>query len=530
VTPPHVVVANRNAPRPTEPLRVAVLVESFTVPEWVKWTLEQLDALAGCDLAAVVPSAGASDRPAVPRGFRHLTYRLYERADARVFGAAPALAPADVSWIAAGRTGLAGIDALDVVVSFLPVERTAWAGPVPRHGLWAIVPMDEGRTAGAPDRFWELHRGSETGATAVVALVGGRARVIARAAARADPLSLGRRRNSGAWESARLVLHSLRRLGCDAGGLLPGDDLADPSEPPSPAVTVAHTARTVAHGAAARGRTAWRREEWFVAVRERSADGRVRGPLRALPNPPGRYLGDPFPIEVGGRHYLFVEDYSRAAGRASIAVLEAADDGTWSPPRTVLECGHHLSYPFVFEHGRAIYMLPETGEAGRVELHRALEFPGRWELDRVLLDGLTAVDATLHVDGDRLWLFANVVEGPGDRGELWLYSAASLDGKWRPHPRNPVVTDPGRARPAGRLFIRDGVLVRPGQDGSRRYGGAVVLNRVDLLSPSEYRETPMERIEPDWMPGLVGTHTYTFDSRYECLDGIRRVRRLRIRR
>ena len=148
----------------------------------------------------------------------------------------------------------------------------------------------------------------------------------------------------------------------------------------------------------------------------------------------------------------------------------------------------------------------------------------------MLLDGLTAVDATLHVDGDRLWLFANVVDGPGDRGELWLYSAASLDGEWRPHPRNPVVTDPGRARPAGRLFTRDGVLVRPGQDGSRRYGEAVVLNRVDLLSPSEYRETPVERIDPDWMPGLVGTHTYTFDSRYECLDGIRRVRRLRIRR
>ncbi len=154
--PPHVVVVNQDAPRPTKPLRVAVLVESLTVPEWVKWTLEQLDALAGCDLAAVVPSAGASDRPAVPRDFRHLTYRLYERADARVFGSAPALEPADVSWIAAGRTGLAGIDALDVVVSFLPVERTAWAGPIPRHGLWAIVPMDDGRTAAAPDRFWEL--------------------------------------------------------------------------------------------------------------------------------------------------------------------------------------------------------------------------------------------------------------------------------------------------------------------------------------------------------------------------------------
>ncbi len=81
-----------------------------------------------------------------------------------------------------------------------------------------------------------------------------------------------------------------------------------------------------------------------------------------------------------------------------ISVCEPGPDDAWSPPRTVLERDHHLSYPFVFEHEGAIYMLPETGEAGRIELHRAVEFPDHWELDRVLLDGLTALDATLHVE------------------------------------------------------------------------------------------------------------------------------------
>jgi hypothetical protein len=78
--------------------------------------------------------------------------------------------------------------------------------------------------------------------------------------------------------------------------------------------------------------------------------------------------------------------------------------------------------------------------------------------------------------------------------------------------------------------MREGVVIRPGQDCSRGYGEAVVLNRVDKLSPSEYHETPVDRIEPDWMPGLEGTHTYTFDSQYECLDGYRQVRRLHIGR
>ena len=119
---------------------------------------------------------------------------------------------------------------------------------------------------------------------------------------------------------------------------------------------------------------------------------------------------------------------------------------------------------------------------------------------------------------------------PDDAGELWLFSSRSLDEEWRPHPQNPIVTDPGTARPAGRLFRRGGVLIRPGQDCSRRYGEAVVLNRVELLSRDQYRESPVGRIEPDWMPGVERTHTYTFDSRYECLDGYRHVRRLRVGR
>jgi hypothetical protein len=171
-------------------------------------------------------------------------------------------------------------------------------------------------------------------------------------------------------------------------------------------------------------------------------------------------------------------------------------------------------------------MIPETGEAGRIELHTAVELPARWRLERVLLDGLTAHDATLHAGDDgTLWLFASIVEGPADPGVLHLFSAPALDAAWTPHPANPIVADPGRARPAGRLFRRGGELIRPSQDGSRRYGEAVVLNRVDVLTPTAYRETPAGRIDPNWMPGLVGTHTYTFDSRYECLDGGRRVRR-----
>jgi hypothetical protein len=513
-------------------LRVAVMVDALTVPAWVAWTIARIEATSTFNLAAVVVAA---DARAVPtshppaRGARHRTYRLYEWVDRTVFGAARAMRDTDLSWIVRGRTSSTTMDTLDVVVCFLPAEQTGWDGPAPRHGVWAINPMDDGRPTSGANRFWELREGSGTTTAAVVAVDDGYTQSIAQGSARADPLSLTRTRNAAAWTSARLVLRCLRRLQRD-GELVPTQGgIGEPRNPPPPAVTVCHAARTAVRGVAAKSHTVWHRDEWFVAVRRRSADGRAREAVRPLPNPAGRYLADPFPIEVGGHHFIFVEDYSHAARRGAISVFEAGPGDAWSPPRRVLESEHHLSYPFVFQHEGEIYMLPETGEAGRIELHRAVEFPYTWRREWVLLDGLTAFDATLHIEDGTFWLFANVVEGPEDRGQLCLFSSQSLDGLWRPHPRNPVVSDPGTARPAGRLFKREGLLIRPSQDCSRGYGEAVVLNRVDALSASEYRETPVERIEPNWLRGIEGTHTYTFDSRYECFDGYRQIGRLGIR-
>lgn len=510
----------------SDTVRVAVLVESLAVPAWVEWTVTQIDAADPFELVAVVPAA-SRPRPASPHSnARLLTYALYEWADRKVFGAAPAMRATELPPILAGRTVPEQTAPLDVVVSFLPAERTAWHGPPPRHGVWTIDSVDDGRPASAPRRFWDVRGGTGAAKTALVEVAGAGRRVIAEDSARADPLSLTRTRDDAAWTSARLVLRCLRLLARD-GRLEEGGAAAlEPLALPSTAATMRHATRTAVRGVAAKGRKTLVRREWFVAVRPR-AGGAANGRVHALPNPTRGYFGDPFSIEVDGRHYLFVEDYSYDARRAAISVSEAGSDGRWSRPRRVLERDYHLSYPFVFEQDGVIYMLPETGEAGRIELYRAVEFPDRWQLERVLVDGLTAVDATLHVEDGHHWLFANVQQGHEDRGELWLFEAASLDGEWRPHPRNPVVTDPGSARPAGRLFRRDGALIRPSQDCARDYGQAVVLNRVDVLSPSEYRETAVERIEPDWLAGLERTHTYTFDSRYEYLDGYRAVRRLR---
>ena len=46
----------------------------------------------------------------------------------------------------------------------------------------------------------------------------------------------------------------------------------------------------------------------------------------------------------------------------------------------------------------------------------------------------------------------------------------------------------------------------------------MVFNEVLVLSPTDYHERPLGRLDPDWAPGLDGCHTYNEASGVEVLD------------
>jgi hypothetical protein len=171
-------------------------------------------------------------------------------------------------------------------------------------------------------------------------------------------------------------------------------------------------------------------------------------------------------------------------------------------------------------------MTPETAENRAVELYRAVEFPWRWELDAVLLRDVEAVDPTLVERDGSWWLYVNIASvGASPNDELHLFRANAPHGPFAPHPANPVVSDVRRARPAGMPFVHDGFLYRPAQDCAMRYGHSMAVHRVDRLDPTHYREVPVGRIMPDWLPGAVCTHTLNMTDRYVVSDGMRMVPR-----
>ena len=242
----------------------------------------------------------------------------------------------------------------------------------------------------------------------------------------------------------------------------------------------------------------------------------------------GCFWADPFQIKVDGRFYIFFEEYVNSAGRAHISVVEVNRNGIVNGPTEVLKLDCHLSYPFVFAWQGDYYMIPETGERNVVELYRATSFPFEWEPEKVLLEANHPLDATLIEVNGMWWMFVNIQEEgvAVNWDELHLYYSESPLGPWKPHARNPVVSDVRSARPAGRLFWSKDVLFRPSQDSSLRYGYATTINRVIDLSPTAYKEAEVLKILPDWDKDIIGVHTVNLFNEMTVIDCLAKRRRL----
>jgi hypothetical protein len=539
------------------PLRVGVMLDDATVPGWVVRVLDAVDACSIAELVGcVVQPESRTPRGAIARAWGRrssLLYRLYERIDARRFrpsrdpldrhDLSPRLAQLPVLRLAPippppdeepldGQT-LAELQRWDLDV-LLKLGSGAVRGAVmtcARHGVWAYHHGDPVAYPGGPPLFWEIYDGTPVSQSVLKALTHEpeAAAVIYRSFSAADPISLHRSRTRVYWKSAEFVGRKLRDLHRDRELAIPED--GEPSTPKAPARCIPTNLQMLRFGgrvmirlARQKAREALWQERWFIAYRPRTAglpsadafrDAAVLFPTR------DRFFADPCLVQRDGASYVFFERLPLGDEKGVIVCSELTANDRGRTPRVVLERPYHLSYPFVFLVGDDAYMLPETAANRTIELYKAESFPDRWKLEAILVAGVKAVDPTLIAHDGRYWLFANVAgEEESTNDELFLFSAESLLGPWRSHPRNPVVSDARRARPAGRPFVnRGGSLIRPSQDCSDSYGRAVVFNRIDVLSEADYRETTIGRLEPHWRRGLLGTHTYSRSGAWEAVDG-----------
>jgi hypothetical protein len=246
---------------------------------------------------------------------------------------------------------------------------------------------------------------------------------------------------------------------------------------------------------------------------------------------PAVFVADPFMVRDEDQWCMFFEVYNAWCGRGEIGLATSADGLTWRYRQIVLREPFHLSYPYVFRWQDTYYMVPEACESGAVRLYRAMDFPVRWTFEQTLIQGADLVDPCPFRVGDTWWMFVGGGDSPIRSEKLRLFGAEDLRGPWVEHPGSPIhANDPVVARPAGRVSVSDGRIVRYAQQCAPEYGLRVRAFEVAELTRSTYREEPakedvvLDGSGSGWNAGgmhHIDVHPLDEGAWIACVDGWR---------
>jgi hypothetical protein len=236
------------------------------------------------------------------------------------------------------------------------------------------------------------------------------------------------------------------------------------------------------------------------------------------------FVADPFMVQDNGKWTMFFEVLEEKTNLGMIGAASSNDCLKWHYDRIVLREPYHLSFPYVFKENDQYYMVPESHAVYGVYLYKASAFPHSWVKVKRLVQGDYSDPAIVKYNG-RWWLFSS------DRLDMaHLFYADSLLGDWHEHPMSPIVfRDLTKSRLAGRITLYDGKMVRFVQNCTPAYGTAVRGFTIVELTPTTYREEPLQ-IDPvlkgsgkGWNgvrmhqidPHKIGNHQWI-----ACVDGV----------
>jgi hypothetical protein len=519
----------------SSPTRIALVAGNPVQPDWVARIVTDLLAVPGVDVFAIIDPQAASGLEAVDAmsgPLSELLFAAFARYDRRVQHAGSpgltdireALRPErildgvnDERHFAAGLYLGAGDPDEALCARFEHGVLTV------RQGPRAALPAAREVLAGAP----VLHYSLLLWRKGVVS-----PSVVTTSSLRTNRVSVAATADQYQAHLAHMLVTRLTSLG--RGAVCSTPDYQDPASVPQPLphaggiVRMARSltrlaARRIEHGVRAR----LQQEDWALAVVRAGGSraalnfdprDRRQQPTILLP-PVGRIWADPFPLRRDDRTYVFFEEMERSTRRGHISLMELTERLQPRMIGPVLSAGYHLSYPFVFEWKGSLFMLPETEQNRTVELHRCVAWPDVWTLEAVLLDHVSAADATI-VEADGKWWMFTTMNPRRDADwdtNLYLFHSTGPLGPWMPHACNPIKSDVRSSRSAGRLFWQDGRLYRPAQDCAERYGHAIVINEITRLDTAGFNERQAWRVD-GWRSDIVGVHTVNQERDVLMLD------------
>lgn len=231
-------------------------------------------------------------------------------------------------------------------------------------------------------------------------------------------------------------------------------------------------------------------------------------------------VADPFIYDYKGQTAVFYEFIPDGLKKGEIHCSLIDDKGNVINSQPILVKDYHLAYPFVFEFKSKLYMIPDSGSNHIVDIYECTHFPFKWEHKKTIFQGQKMVDCTLMEYDNKWWMFCNITENShlSSTDHLHIFVTDDpVEGEWIPHRKNPIMSEAGKARPAGRIFQEDGTWYRPSQNSSFSYGYGLNINKIITLNDQDYQEELINSFAP-WEGDMAGIHTVNSTDKWVIVD------------
>ena len=106
----------------------------------------------------------------------------------------------------------------------------------------------------------------------------------------------------------------------------------------------------------------------------------------------------------------------------------------------------------------------------------------------------------------------------GGHSYLNIFYAKNPLTEWTPHSLNPVKINLSNSRGGGSMFKEGDSLIRPAQNCFPEYGTSLVFNKIEQLSPYEFKEAVVGELKPTENSMFKGIHTFSKNKESLVVD------------
>ena len=241
----------------------------------------------------------------------------------------------------------------------------------------------------------------------------------------------------------------------------------------------------------------------------------------------GKSFADPFIFRTEDKKlHVVYEEFSMIDPKiyGKIVLSTVNEDFTPSFNKEILDSKTHSSYPFIFTENNETYVIPESGQRGKVSCYQFDVASRSLINERILINNLPLLDSTIFKYNNKFWLFATLADHKYDHSKLYIYYADSLFGNYTPHIKNSVKYGLDGTRPAGNIITVDNELFRPAQNCKEYYGKSITINKILILNEKEFEEEPYLEITAEKNSMYSeGIHTINFLDDIVVVDGIKMI-------